>query len=81
VSIRQLGESLLPPISNLRMVSATVAIAVAHAAAEEDVAGRVLEDPVQQVFDAMWQPVYPELILGKRSRSAPRRAPRSLPPG
>jgi malate dehydrogenase (oxaloacetate-decarboxylating) len=45
------------------MVSATVAIAVARAAEMDGVATRVLEDPVQQVFDAMWTPEYPELIL------------------
>ena len=44
-------------------VSATVAIAVAQAAASEGVAQRTLADPVQEVFDAMWQPVYPELII------------------
>lgn len=57
------GASLLPRVSDLRMVSATVAIAVAQAADAEGVATRRLDDPVQQVFDAMWTPVYPELIL------------------
>ena len=57
------GESLLPQINDLRRVSATVAIAVAEAAAEDGVAGAPLTDPVQQVFDAMWQPVYPELVF------------------
>ena len=61
--IRRPGDSLLPPVSDLRRVSATVAIAVAAQAASEWVAERVLDDPVQQVFDAMWQPVYPELIV------------------
>ena len=44
------------------MVSATVAIAVAQAAERDGVATHVLDDPVQQVFDAMWTPEYPELI-------------------
>lgn len=57
------GGSLLPQVSQLRMVSATVAIAVAQAAERDGVATRVLDNPVQQVFDAMWTPVYPELIL------------------
>ena len=61
--IRHRGDSLLPPVSDLRRVSATVAIAVAQAAASEGVAQRTLADPVQEVFDAMWQPVYPELII------------------
>jgi malate dehydrogenase (oxaloacetate-decarboxylating) len=42
-----------------------VAIAVAEAAARDGVATRVLENPVQQVFDAMWTPEYPELILDR----------------
>ncbi len=63
--IRKPGDSLLPPVSDLRRVSATVAIAVAQQAASEGVAERTLTDPVQEVFDAMWQPVYPELIPGE----------------
>ena len=43
------------------MVSATVAVAVARAAAEEGLAGRVLDDPIQQVYARMWQPDYPEV--------------------
>ncbi len=57
------GASLLPKVSELRHVSATVAIAVAEAAAREGIATRVLDNPVQQTFDAMWTPVYPELII------------------
>ena len=44
-------------------MSATVAIAVAKAAAEDGVASIELENPVQDVFDRMWQPNYPDLIL------------------
>ena len=57
------GQSILPALNDLRRVSATVAIAVAKAAEAEGVAGEPLTDPVQEVFDAMWQPVYPELVL------------------
>ena len=57
------GASLLPQIADLRIVSATVAIAVAAAAERDGVATRTLTDPVQDVFDAMWAPEYPELIL------------------
>lgn len=57
------GASLLPSIKDLRRVSATVAIAVAEAAEADGVARRPLTEPVEQVFEAMWQPVYPELIL------------------
>ena len=63
VRIARPGQSLLPALNDLRRVSATVAIAVAKAADAEGVADAPLTDPVQQVFDAMWQPVYPELII------------------
>lgn len=63
VSIRSLGAPLLPRIADLREVSATVAIAVAQAAVEDGVAEIELDNPIQEVFDRMWQPVYPELIL------------------
>jgi malate dehydrogenase (oxaloacetate-decarboxylating) len=54
-----LGASLLPPVTNLRMVSAAVAAAVARAAEKEGLAQAPLEDPVQQVHQAMWRPQYP----------------------
>ena len=53
------GAALLPSISDLRMVSATVAVAVAKAAAEDGVANRPLADPIQDIYARMWQPVYP----------------------
>ncbi|HHV22341.1 MAG TPA: NAD-dependent malic enzyme [Propionibacterium sp.] len=52
------GAPLLPGISDLRMVSATVAIAVAEQAAREGVAERPLDHPIQQVYERMWQPKY-----------------------
>ena len=57
------GDSLLPSVKDLRRVSATVALAVAAAAEQDGVAERPLTDPVEQIYDAMWQPVYPELII------------------
>ncbi len=57
------GASLLPSVERLRMVSATVAVAVARAAVEDGVAENELIDPIQQVYDAMWLPDYPELIV------------------
>lgn len=57
------GDSLLPGVKDLRSVSSTVALAVAAAANEAGVAQRPLTDPVEQIFDAMWQPAYPELII------------------
>jgi malate dehydrogenase (oxaloacetate-decarboxylating) len=53
------GAALLPAISDLRMVSATVAVAVAQAAAVDGVADRPLQDPIQDIYARMWQPVYP----------------------
>jgi malate dehydrogenase (oxaloacetate-decarboxylating) len=52
------GAALLPPVDNLREVSATVAVAVAKAAATDGLAEVALDDPIQQVHQAMWQPEY-----------------------
>jgi malate dehydrogenase (oxaloacetate-decarboxylating) len=59
VDVSAPGASLLPPVQNLRASSATVAVAVAQAAADDGVATREHDDLVQAVQDAMWQPVYP----------------------
>ncbi|HNQ06151.1 MAG TPA: NAD-dependent malic enzyme [Tetrasphaera sp.] len=55
------GAPLLPTISALRTVSATVAVAVAQQAAAEGLARNPLTDPIQQIYERMWQPVYPEI--------------------
>lgn len=55
------GAPLLPGMSDLRLVSATVAIAVAQQATEEGVAQLPMTDPIQQVYDRMWQPRYPDV--------------------
>jgi malate dehydrogenase (oxaloacetate-decarboxylating) len=52
------GAGLLPEVQNLRISSATIAVAVVKAAVEEGVAEAEITDSVQQVQDAMWQPVY-----------------------
>ena len=52
------GAPLLPPVDNLREVSATVAVAVARAAVADGLAEVALDDPIQQVHQAMWQPEY-----------------------
>ncbi|WP_405616725.1 NAD-dependent malic enzyme [Streptomyces sp. NBC_00076] len=52
------GAALLPEVENLRTASAVVAAAVARRAAEEGVARARLEDVIQQIQDAMWQPEY-----------------------
>ena len=55
------GAALLPPVTDLRRVSAAVAVAVASAAAEEGLAQVPIDDPIQQVFQAMWRPDYPQI--------------------
>ncbi|MCF8589037.1 NAD-dependent malic enzyme [Gordonia sp. HY366] len=57
-----LGASLLPAVDNLRASSATVALAVAKQAIEEGVSTTNHDNLVQAVEDAMWQPVYPEIV-------------------
>jgi malate dehydrogenase (oxaloacetate-decarboxylating) len=61
VSVAARGASLLPPVDNLRASSATVAVAVAKAAADDGVATIKHDNLVQAVEEAMWQPVYPDL--------------------
>jgi malate dehydrogenase (oxaloacetate-decarboxylating) len=58
VAVRLPGASLLPHVDDLRNVSLTVAVAVAEAAVQEDLAGVKFHDIVQQVGDAMWEPEY-----------------------
>ena len=48
-------------MTDLRPVSAAVAIAVAATAADEGLAQAELHDPIQQVHDAMWRPEYPRV--------------------
>ena len=55
------GSALLPPVDDLRLVSAAVGIAVARAAAAEGLAEVELHAPVQQVHEAMWRPEYPRV--------------------
>jgi malate dehydrogenase (oxaloacetate-decarboxylating) len=53
------GAALLPPVTDLRTVSAAVAIAVAQAADAQGLAEQPLTDPVKQIHQAMWRPEYP----------------------
>jgi malate dehydrogenase (oxaloacetate-decarboxylating) len=57
------GEPLLPPVKDLRTVSAAVAVAVAVAAAEEGLAQVPVDNPALQVHQAMWRPEYPLIEL------------------
>ncbi|MFV5994665.1 NAD-dependent malic enzyme [Streptomyces sp. NPDC056231] len=58
VDVSEPGASLLPPVADLRASSAAVAVAVVEAARADGVATAAVDDPVQAVQDAMWQPVY-----------------------
>jgi len=58
VAVRLPGASLLPHVDDLRIVSLTVAVAVAEAAVEDGLARVKFNDIVQQVGDAMWEPEY-----------------------
>jgi malate dehydrogenase (oxaloacetate-decarboxylating) len=55
------GAPLLPPVDDLRQVSAAVGVAVAVAATEDGVAQKPVTDPIQQVHEAMWRPEYPRI--------------------
>jgi len=57
------GKSLLPSVNHLRMASGVVAVKVAQSAYKEGLSEIKLEDPVQEVYEAMWQPQYPEILL------------------
>jgi malate dehydrogenase (oxaloacetate-decarboxylating) len=61
VAVRSPGASLLPHVDDLRIVSLTVAVAVAEAAAEDGLARVKFTDIVQQVGDAMWEPEYRQI--------------------
>jgi malate dehydrogenase (oxaloacetate-decarboxylating) len=60
VDVSAPGASLLPQVQNLRASSATTAVDVTRAAAEDGVATSKTANLVQAVQDAMWQPVYPD---------------------
>ena len=64
-AVAGLSEATAPghrccPVEELRTVSAAVAIAVAVAARDEGLAQVAVDDPVQQVHQAMWRPEYPD---------------------
>ncbi len=61
VAVRLPGASLLPHVDDLRIVSLTVAVAVAEAAVQDGLAGVKFRDIVEQVGDAMWEPEYRQI--------------------
>jgi hypothetical protein len=52
------AKGLLPDISRLREVSATVAVDVVNTATAAGIARVQVDDPIQAVHDAMWWPTY-----------------------
>ena len=61
VDVSEPGAGLLPAVENLRASSATSAIAVVKAANADGVAGKKIDNTVQAVQDAMWQPTYDDI--------------------
>jgi len=57
------GSPLLPPVEDLRRVSAAVGIAVALAADREGLARTPVTEPIRQVHEAMWRPAYPRIEI------------------
>jgi malate dehydrogenase (oxaloacetate-decarboxylating) len=57
------GEAVLPPVENLRTVSAAVALNVVQAAVREGLATVTVDAPIWQVHEAMWRPEYPPFEL------------------
>lgn len=57
------AEGLLPDISRLREVSATVAVDVVIAATTAGIAQIEIGDPIEAVHEAMWQPEYLPIML------------------
>ncbi|AFV88060.1 NAD-dependent malic enzyme [Acidipropionibacterium acidipropionici ATCC 4875] len=63
VNARNLGASLLPDMTALRSISARVALAVVESAQNQELATvELVANPVQAIYDAMWQPRYPRII-------------------
>lgn len=60
------GAPLLPSMRQLRAVSAAVAIKVAEVATSEGLAQRALENPLQEIHQQMWNPVYPTVEVVDR---------------
>ncbi len=57
------GASLLPSMSDLRLVAATVAKAVARTAEEQGLARQPMTNPINDIYQRMWKPEYPRLEI------------------
>jgi malate dehydrogenase (oxaloacetate-decarboxylating) len=55
------GAPLLPPVRDLRPVSAAVAVEVVRAAIAGELAQAPIDNLIQQVHDTMWRHDYPRL--------------------
>ncbi|HET7724696.1 MAG TPA: NAD-dependent malic enzyme [Propionibacteriaceae bacterium] len=55
------GAALLPSMSDLRLVAATVAKAVAETAQRQGLARRPMTNPINDIYQRMWKPEYPPL--------------------
>ncbi|AZZ41041.1 NAD-dependent malic enzyme [Acidipropionibacterium jensenii] len=63
VDVHAKGAALLPRMSSLRSISARVALSVVEAAQNQDLATVKLgHNPVQAIYESMWQPRYPRVI-------------------
>jgi malate dehydrogenase (oxaloacetate-decarboxylating) len=71
VDVSEPGAALLPAVENLRASSATSAIAVVKAANAGGVTGKKIDNTVQAVQDAMWQPTYDDTVASEPSASEP----------
>jgi malate dehydrogenase (oxaloacetate-decarboxylating) len=71
VDVSEPGAALLPAVENLRASSATSAIAVVKAANADGVTGKKIDNTVQAVQDAMWQPAYDDTAVPEPSASGP----------
>jgi malate dehydrogenase (oxaloacetate-decarboxylating) len=61
------GASLLPSMAQLRVVAATVAKAVAETAQDQGLARRPMTNPINDIYQHMWKPKYPQLeVLPER---------------
>jgi len=61
-------------VRNLRPVSAAVAIEVVLAAIAEGLTQVPIDNPIQQVHDAMWRHEYPRVEAIERSTTNTRRS-------
>jgi malate dehydrogenase (oxaloacetate-decarboxylating) len=63
VDATELGDSLLPPLSDVRSVSRSIAVAVGRTAIEQGHADPLTAEELEAAVDAkMWQPVYRPLV-------------------